>query len=74
LQIVSRSQGEDAAHKLDLCMSAGYVVQGDLPNWTGDTTHAQLGPRRKAECDSILKRQNRIDKQQTAAQKRYLAQ
>jgi hypothetical protein len=69
LKIVQDTQGEEAAHNLDVCLSKGYEVSGDP--WVGDASKAPtLSRRRKAECDAIIKSENRLSKRladQTAA-------
>ncbi len=71
LKIVKLSQGEAAANTMDQCMGrGGYKMINNGPGaWAGDASHANLSNRRKAECDAIVKTQNRIESKRDAQEK-----
>jgi hypothetical protein len=60
LEIVELSQGRLAAYTLQGCYLGGYP----------DTPNKGLSRRKIAECDAIIKSQERIDARQDAAEKR----
>ncbi len=60
LEIVELSQGRLAANTLQVCYLSGYP----------EAPHKGLSRRKIAECDAIIKSQERIDARQAAEEKR----